>query len=518
MCIVAAPHGIASAYSVSFGHYGDVTRYAQQRGVCRQRIYREATWVSAALAAAPAAQQALAQQLSQLRHQLAQAQAQLARAVVLDRDKQAEFATVGQAIGVSLPALRTLLAVVLPGRVPSVATLGRRTQAAGRRAGPLLAVLDEQTRPHVRQALADEIYLPQPVLMVVEPVSLCWVSGVLTPTVTGAAWTEELARLPHLEQVTRDGGSCLRKGAADLQRQRDAAAPLAVQWDHFHLLREGARVVGRAERAAQRAVQARVTAQAAYDRAVRNGQALTVPSNRLRARLAQEQRALDVWVQYAQAWEQTKAAVQPFTPQGELNTRAQATAALAESLARLPDPAFAAVKRLLRQPEVLAYLDEVERRLAALPVPAEVRQAAVRQEGLRRRPELLRGTGVSAAALRGVLLVTAVVLTKAGAAGEQALPAVRAILRSSGRASSLVECVNSTLRMQQSRHRRMSQGLVDLKRLYWNCHRFRSGRRRKHSPYELLGVRWPEGMSWWELLKRSPEQLRAELSALNQAG
>ncbi len=41
-------------------------------------------------------------------------------------------------------------------------------------------------------------------------------------------------------------------------------------------------------------------------------------------------------------------------------------------------------------------------------------------------------------------------------------------LRTTVRASSVVESVNSVLRMHQSRHRNLGQGLLDLKRLYWN--------------------------------------------------
>ena len=37
------------------------------------------------------------------------------------------------------------------------------------------------------------------------------------------------------------------------------------------------------------------------------------------------------------------------------------------------------------------------------------------------------------------------------------------MLRGVWRASSLVECVNSVVRMQQTRHRKMTQGLLDLK-------------------------------------------------------
>ena len=125
----------------------------------------------------------------------------------------------------------------------------------------------------------------------------------------------------------------------------------------------------------------------------------------------------------------------------------------------------AKTRRQLQKPEMLTYLDQAQQRLEALPFPKDVTQAAVRQEGLRRRPELLRGEETSAAALRGVLLACAVVLAKAEEVGEQAQAAVRDILRRAYRASSLVECINSVLRMHQARHRKMTQGLLDLKRL-----------------------------------------------------
>jgi len=44
------------------------------------------------------------------------------------------------------------------GSTPSVPTLGRATLEAGKRAGPLLEVLDEAARPAVKQATADEIF------------------------------------------------------------------------------------------------------------------------------------------------------------------------------------------------------------------------------------------------------------------------------------------------------------------------------------------------------------------------
>ena len=80
-----------------------------------------------------------------------------------------------------------------------------------------------------------------------------------------------------------------------------------------------------------------------------------------------------------------------------------------------------------------------------------------------------------------------------------------------------MECINSVLRMHQAQHRKMSQELLDLKRLYWNSHAFRTGRRRGTTPYQRLGVPWPEGMSWWNVLKLTPEQLRNKLSTHEMA-
>jgi hypothetical protein len=141
----------------------------------------------------------------------------------------------------------------------------------------------------------------------------------------------------------------------------------------------------------------------------------------------------------------------------------------------------------------------------------------VRVEGLRRQPEKLREANGQAAALRGVLLAAGLVLSLSGPAGTQALALVRGALRGVWRASSLVECLNSVAWMQQGRHRRMTQGLLDLKRLYWNCRAFRTGPRRKKSPCELQGLQLPT-WDWWELLRLTPEQLRQHLQAANTTG
>jgi hypothetical protein len=93
---------------------------------------------------------------------------------------------------------------------------------------------------------------------------------------------------------------------------------------------------------------------------------------------------------------------------------------------------------------------------------------------------------------------------------------VHLVLRGVWRASSLVECINSVARMQQARHRKMTQGLLDLKRLYWNLRHFRTGRRKDQTPYGLLGLKLPD-VSFWEFLKLTPEELRKQLSAMDVA-
>ena len=113
-------------------------------------------------------------------------------------------------------------------------------------------------------------------------------------------------------------------------------------------------------------------------------------------------------------------------------------------------------------------------------------------------------------------LVRTVQLTKACRDWPEKAKQVRAVFDGVWRASSLVECVNSVVRMQQTRHRVMTQGLLDLKRLYWNLRRFRVGRRKDQTPYNLLGLNLPE-LSFWEFLKLTPDELREQLSVQEDA-
>jgi len=519
MGMVAHRQWIASAFCVFHGKYGDVTRYAQERGVCRQSIYNEAAALHNALACARETNDHLREQLRQALERQAELEARLAQSVVIDAEKQGEIACVGQARGVTLRDCHELLQVLIPGQALSVAELGRRTRAAGQKAGAVLAVLDEMARQHVREAAGDEIYVKDPVLMIVEPESLCWVSGRLSDEVSGEAWARAFGQFPNLDQVMRDGGSGLEKGVAlvNRERQEQGRSRLTDQGDHFHALRHGSVGMNKAKGQAQKAFTAAETAQKQLDECDRQGQSRRGKATRAHSAWKKAEQAMDSWQQRQQLWQKTKEALLLFTSDGVLNTRAQAQAVLTETLPPLPDNDFAKVKRQLQRPEMLNYLDRVQEKIAALPFPEEIKEAAVRQEGLRRRPEALQGETPKAAALRGVLLLCGIILSKAGNEGLQAAAAVKDIIRRAYRASSLVECINSVLRMHQAGHRRMTQGLLDLKRLYWNCHTFRAGRRRHTTPYQRLGIPWPPDVPWWQLLKLTPEQLRDKLSTAKTA-
>jgi hypothetical protein len=508
---------IANTAAVLHGPYGAVTRQAALSGTSRQTLYRDAPRVVQAVDGSNYRLQLhhLSQDNDRLRVECDHLYQQLQHAVVLDADQLARFAATAQAEGVSLAVARRLLLPLLKQDTPSVAQLGRWGHAAAQKAEALLTVLDEVVRPQIEQVAADEIFFGRrPCLMVVEQHSLCWLTGRLADDRNGQTWVEEFRRLPNLKQVTRDGGSGLAKGVAlvNQERQQRGEDALADQEDHFHTLREGRRALRQVQQRVCRTIDAAAAAQRREQKkARRTGSRQGTAAATARAERSAAA-AVEAGAAVENAWAMIVDALQLFTPTGELNTRARAEGMIAAALPLLNDPVWAKTRRALTRPQLLTFLDRTHERLAALPLAAEVREAAVQAEGLRQRPEQLQSAHPSSAALRGVVLATGLLLSLSGSLALEAVTQVRQVLRQAWRASSLVECLNSVARMQQSRHRRMTPGLLALKRLYWNCRTFGTGRRRQQTPYGLLGVPLPT-RDWWELLRLSPEQLRQQLSA-----
>jgi hypothetical protein len=345
--------------------------------------------------------------------------------------------------------------------------------------------------------------------MVVEPASLCWLTGRIVPARDGVTWAQEFARFPALESVVRDDGSGLGKGVK-LERARRRAADLPDlddSLDVFHTLREGGRALRKTWGAAARALEHADAAQKQLDRRGRQGQSRQGHGTALKRLWREAERLWDQATATETAWKQARSALEIFTREGRLNDRTQAEAIVAAALPHLSGVVWAKTRRLLLRAESFTFLDQAQQRLAMLGLAPDALSALLDLEGLRRQPWRL------SAATRAWALIRTVQLTKACRDWPAEARRVRMVLRGVWRASSLVECVNSVARMQQARHRKMTQGLLDLKRLYWNLRRFRTGQRKDQTPYGLLGLNVPD-LSFWEFLKLTPEQLREKLSAL----
>jgi hypothetical protein len=286
--------------------------------------------------------------------------------------------------------------------------------------------------------------------------------------------------------------------------------------DVFHTLREGGRALRATWTEASRTLERADAAQKRFDRRASQGQSNGghgAPLKRLWAAAEAEFTRAET---AEAAWGRVRAALELFTPEGELNSRSGAEAIVAAALPELAGTAWAKTRRLLSRPESFTCLDQAARRLADLGLEPTTLSALLDLEGLRRQPWRSQGSTSAAAASRGLALARVVQLEKTLPGWRDQAAAVQRVLRGVWRASSLVECVNSVARMQQARHRKMTQGLLDLKRLYWNLRRFRTGDRKGQKPYSLLGPKVPE-LSFWEFLKLTPTELRQELSAPEHA-
>lgn len=168
---------------------------------------------------------------------------------------------------------------------------------------------------------------------------------------------------------------------------------------------------------------------------------------------------------------------------------------------------------MLADPRSLNFLDRLQRDLAAACPAAALREALVALWRLRHatRP----GCGPRPRGAGGVVqpVVQAVLAGKLATDWQGAYREVARVLSRVVRASSVVECLNSVVRMQQARHRTLSQPLLDLKRLYWNCRVFAEGKHAGECPYRSVGLGLPT-YDWWELLHTNLQALEQKLSTV----
>jgi hypothetical protein len=422
-------------------------------------------------------------------------------------------------MGLSLSQIVTLLAIVLPlSAVPSRAMVGRWVQEAAAQAGRLLVVLDLACQARVRVLCLDEIFLHRaPVLMAIEPHSMAWMAGQRGPDRSGERWREVITNWPCLEHVIADGGQGLERGVklanAARSAQGEAAEPVSSQamtmgLDVFHTHRELERVLQRQWKHAERQLEAASQADAKVERYKRQGRDPRGVSGVAGRAWRKAERLCDQAGNAQEAVHQLAAALAWFDAQGRLYCRQTAQAQLDEASQQLRGDCWSKVRRLLRDERTLRHVDRLHEHLTTAVAEPVLRDALTRLWYV--NDQMQQMPGDACVRFRQLVVIEQVLCERLCPQWQHAYRRVDEILRHAVRASSAVECVNSVARMHQGRHRHVSQGLLDLKRLYWNCRVFREGKRKGQRPYDLLGLHLPRS-NWWQLLQMAPEELEQKL-------
>jgi hypothetical protein len=501
---------IANAAVGLSGLYGDVTRQASLADCSRQTIYDHAHKVQAAVVDAHDGGPTRAGLIAE-NQRLAQENAQLWRwleeTIEFPVIKQHEFAAIATAMGLSLNQVFTLLALILGmPACPSRSTLHRWIKLAGIAAGRVLKILDAQCRALVLVGCLDEIFFHgRPILVGVEPASLTWFLGQKADDRTGATWAGALRDWDGLSFVTADAGKGLQAGIATVQREREANGGPSLEsgLDVFHTTYEARRILRLTWNRVERLWEQAETASHRVKESQRQGQDARGLA-RMAGRLWKQAEAAFAEYERSEAgWKMAHGALAVFGPEGGLNDRVWASQQIALALPLLWGSEWSKVRSLLQAEGALRFLDRLHRQLGEAVADDGLRAELVRLWWLRRQRPRAKVTGSVAGAGHVAHLVQAEVCQKMDPNWRETYAAVSRVLRGTVRASSAVECMNSVLRMHQSRHRTVSQGLLDLKRLYWNCREFREGKRRQHCPYELLGLKLPS-YRFWDLLGMPP--------------
>jgi broad specificity phosphatase PhoE len=211
------------------------------------------------------------------------------------------------------------------------------------------------------------------------------------------------------------------------------------------------------------------------------------------------------------AWQRCCLALEVFRPDGQVNDRQWAQAELQAAVAALNTKAWAKVLRQLHDERTLTFLDRLHEELTAAEPDQPRREALVALWRWRRTAAKCDQQGSSATGVMGEVLM-GLVRGRLGENWQEAYRRVSQVLKRVLRASSAVECVNSVVRMHQSRHKNLTQPLLDLKRLFFNCRGFLEGKRKGRCPYQLLGLILPT-YDPWALLQMDPATLEQLLSS-----
>ena len=267
-------------------------------------------------------------------------------------------------------------------------------------------------------------------------------------------WRERLDPFSHLEFAVSDAAKGIAKAVEQVaQGRRDATSSPSLALGHgldlFHTTKEAHAVLAREWRRAEASWAEAEAADAAVDRAGRQGLDARGPAGPARTAWRGATATLERAGRLEGAWRRVRAAFEFFRSDGRLNDRAAAEAEITAALEELTDPEWKKVRNSLLDRRSLAFLGRMHERLAVAEPRPEWRFAMAWRWWLRHGHP-------GPAANPAVAVVRDVGRRRRLTEPEQAsYDAVAAVLGDTTRASSAVECMNSVLRMQQSRHRRM---------------------------------------------------------------
>jgi hypothetical protein len=323
-------------------------------------------------------------------------------------------------------------------------------------------------------------------------------------------WQQQLGPFKNLEFAISDGAKGIAVAVQQTAQLRRETDPLASALEHgldlFHTTQDAQRVLAQAWRPVESLWEQAESCDTEVERDKKQGIDARGSAAAARAAWSRAIAAFERVEHLELAWDRCRAAFELFRPDGQLNDRSWAGAEIKAGASELIGPEWSKVKNFLNDRRSLAFLDRMHQRLAAAEPRKEWREV------LTWRWWRLHGGSSNPAPCPLAAMAHSVALHLPLQEAEQAAyDRIAAVLKDTVRASSAVECMNSVLRMQQSRHRRMTQLMLDLKRLYWNCHPFRSGPRRKMCPYQALGLELP-AHDFWTLLQSDPADLAQELS------
>ena len=309
-------------------------------------------------------------------------------------------------------------------------------------------------------------------------------------------WIRRLLTWDALRYVVSDAGVILQSALAWIAKHvPTGVAALEASLDVFHTTKEARRVLKILWNRVKKDWKAAEKADLRVARFKRKGENANGAAGKARSAWVKVVKSMERYDVARAGWLLAKAALEVFRPDGRLNDRAWAEARVSEALPALAGKAWSTLRHLLQAHKAFTFLDRLHAQLGKLPIDSELREALVRLCWLRRRSRV-DDDGHQAKAI----LLQEVVCWKLSPDWSRWYIMVTATLRATVRASSVVECVNSVLRMHQSRHRTLNQELLNLKRLYWNTRRFRKGDRRGKCPYQLLGLELP-CYNFWTLLQ-----------------